>query len=203
MTAKRQELDRCALLIASRKGEIVDALTVKWTEKGKGPMKTANRRTLTLLSCMIFTAVDILVVPLANANSCSQASAAGRWAFTATGSVILPTGASLPVTQVGSFGEDIQGNVSGSQTRSLGGSVDNETFAGTASINPDCTGSAALAVYDEKSGALVRTTTVSFVLDDDGNHARSMVTSVVLPDGTSLAPLLTLDYRRIFFKRSN
>ena len=35
-TAKRQEQDRCALLIAPRKGAIVDALTVKWTEKERG-----------------------------------------------------------------------------------------------------------------------------------------------------------------------
>ena len=166
-------------------------------------MKIANARTLTLLSCIIFTAFGMIVVPMANANSCSQASGAGRWAFTATGSVILPTGTSVPVTQIGIFQEDREGNVSGSQTRSLGGSVGKETFAGTASISPDCTGTAALAVYDETSGALVRTTTVNFVLDDDGNHARSVVTSVVLPDGTSLAPLLTLDYRRVFSKRSN
>jgi hypothetical protein len=166
-------------------------------------MKTANRKTLTLLSCVIFTAFDMIALPMANANSCSLASGAGHWAFTATGSVILPTGTSVPVTQIGSFQEDREGNVSGSQTRSLGGSVGNETFAGSASINPDCTGSATLAVYDETSGSLVRTTIVNFILDDDGNHARSIVTSIVLPDGTSLPPLLTLDYRRIFSKRSN
>jgi hypothetical protein len=81
--------------------------------------------------------------------------------------------------------------------------VGNETFAGSASVNPDCTGTATLAVYDETSGALVRTTSVSFILDDDGNHARSIVASIVLADGTRLAPLLTLDYRRIFSQRSN
>ena len=166
-------------------------------------MKIAKRKTLALLSSMMFTAFAMVVVPLANANSCSQASGAGRWAFTATGSVILPTGASVPVTQVGTFTEDRQGNVSGNQTRSLAGSVGKETFAGIASVNPDCTGSATLAVYDETSGALVRTTSVNFILDDDGDHARSIVTSIVLPDGTTLAPLLTLDYRRVFSKRSN
>jgi hypothetical protein len=166
-------------------------------------MKTANRKALTLLSCVIFTMFEMIALPMANANSCSQTSGAGRWAFTATGTVILPNGASVPVTQVGIFTEDQQGNVSGSQTRSLGGSVGKETFAGTASISPDCTGTATLTVYDETSGTLVRTTSVDFILDDDGNHARSIVTSLVLPDGTKLAPLLTLDYRRIFSKRSN
>ena len=166
-------------------------------------METINRTTRARLSCIAFTLLSIGVVPTANAKSCSLASGAGRWAFTITGSVILPTGASIPVVQVGIFREDNLGNVSGSQTRSLGGSVAKETFAGTASINPDCTGTAELAVYDNTSGALTRTTSVDFVLDDDSNHARSIVTSIELPDGTRLAPLLTLDYRRIFSRASN
>src|ERR1700758_2848753 len=105
-------------------------------------MKAASRKAVTLLSCVIFTAFDMIALPMASANSCSQATGAGRWAFTAAGTVILPNGASVPVTQVGIFTEDQQGNVSGSQTRSLGGSVGKETFAGIASISPDCAGTA-------------------------------------------------------------
>jgi hypothetical protein len=163
-------------------------------------MKQTNRNPLSLLAIVTFFGVSM--VPLAHARICLQAGSAGRWAFTVTGSVILPTGGVVPVMQVGTFREDREGNIQGSQTRSLGGSVGKETLTGTATINPDCSGTATTAVYDD-SGALVRTTTVDFVLDDDGNHARSIVTSIVLPDGTSLAPLLTLDYMRIFSKRGD
>ena len=165
-------------------------------------MKQVNRYILTRLSCIVFMTFAMTTVPSAHAHTCSQATGAGQWAFTVSGSVILPNGAAVPVMQVGSFREDREGNFNGSQTRSLGGGVSKETFAGTASIHSDCSGTATTAPYDE-SGAVVRTTTVDFVLDEDGNHARSIVTSVVLPNGTSVAPLLTIDYRRVFSRQSN
>jgi hypothetical protein len=158
---------------------------------------TQQTRCRLTLFFIAFTICGATVVPLAHGNVCSQATGAGRWAFTVTGSVILPTGAAVPIMQVGTFREDRAGNLEGNQTRSLGGSVGKETFTGTAAIHSDCTGTATLAVSDE-SGTLVRTTTLDFVLDEDGNHARSIVTSIVLPNGVTLAPLLTLDYRRIF-----
>lgn len=159
-------------------------------------MTQETRYTLTQF-LIIFTIFSGTMAPLAHASACSQATAAGRWAFTVTGSIILPTGAAIPVVQVGIFREDRAGNLEGSQTRSVGGSVGKETLTGTASVHPDCSGTATLALYDE-SGSLVRTTTLDFVLNEDGNHARSIITSIVLPNGASLAPLLTADYRRVF-----
>jgi len=150
---------------------------------------------------MVFATFATTIVPSALAHACSQATGAGQWAFTVSGSVVLPNGAVVPVLQVGTFREDRDGNFNGSQTRSLGGGVGKETFAGTASIHSDCSGTASTETYDE-SRALARTTTVDFVLDEDGNHARSIVTSIVLPNGTSLAPILTIDYRRISSRES-
>lgn len=143
------------------------------------------------------------IAPNLHASQCSSATGAGHWEFTVTGMVILPTGAAVPVAQVGSYTADKAGNVAGSQTRSLGGNVAEETLTGTTSTNPDCTGKATVYVYDKQSGALVRTSTLDYVFVEDGRQIRGIITSVVLPNGASLAPVLTIEYRRIFTKENN
>jgi hypothetical protein len=84
---------------------------------------TQNRRYTLTLSFIVFTILAGTLAPLARASVCSQATGAGRWAFTVTGSVILPTGAAVPIVQVGLFREDRAGNFDGNQTRNVGGSV--------------------------------------------------------------------------------
>jgi len=166
-------------------------------------MKLISRRTLSLLTSMLLAGLALGMAPLAQAHTCSKSSGEGRWAFTVTGSVILPNGAAVSVAQVGTYTQDREGNLSGRQTRSLGGSVAQEAFTGTASTSSNCTGTATIAVYDKASGALVRTTTLDFALDDSTNQARAIVTSIVLRDGTNLGPVLTLDYRRLSSKDGN
>jgi hypothetical protein len=141
--------------------------------------------------------------PTVLARTCSNATGAGRWEFTVTGTIILPTGAAVPVAQVGSYTADKAGNIIGSQTRILGGNVAEETFTATASTNPDCTGKATVYVYDKQSGTLVRTSTLDVVFVDEGREARAIVTAVVLPNGTNLGPVLTIEYKRVFFGRGN
>src|SRR4029077_9660774 len=54
MTAKRQEQDRCALLMTPKKGEIVDALPVtNGPRSGEDSMKTVNRTIIALLSGIV------------------------------------------------------------------------------------------------------------------------------------------------------
>jgi hypothetical protein len=159
-----------------------------------------NRRTFTSLirfAGTLLAACALGGVPLAHAHSCSNTTGAGTWAFTVTGTVVLPTGVVVPVAQVGSFKQDSSGDLIGSQTRSLGGGVAQETFTGTTSTNPDCTGQVTVYVYDKQSGALVRTSTLDFILVDDGKEARAIVTSIVLPNGASLGPVLTVEYKRV------
>jgi len=115
--------------------------------------------------------------PTVLARTCSNATGAGRWEFTVTGTIILPTGAAVPVAQVGSYTADKAGNIIGTQTRSLGGNVAEETFTATASTNPDCTGKATVYVYDKQSGNLVRTSTLDVVFVDDGREARATARS--------------------------
>ena len=143
----------------------------------------------------------LAVAPNLHASHCSNSTGVGSWAFTVTGTIVLPTGAVVPVAQVGRYTQDGAGNLVASQTRSLGGSVAEETCTGTVSPNADCTGKATISVYDKASGALVRTSTLDVVFDDDGREARSIVTSVVLPNGASLGPVLTVEHKRVFPER--
>jgi hypothetical protein len=127
-----------------------------------------------------------------DSGHCSRASVAGKWAFTTTGSI---PGIG-PVAAVGSFTADASGNLKGSQARSLNGDVADETFTGTATVNPDCTGTDVIQVFE--SGVLVRTSTLSVLYDENGREVRAIFTSLVLPDGTSLPTILTIEAKRVF-----
>ena len=104
-TVKRQEQDRSAFLTLTTKRAKVPAQTgLKTRSCVENPMTQKTRYTLTLFLTVI-TIFGSTMATLAHAGVCSQATVAGRWAFTATGSVILPTGAAVPVLQVGTFRE--------------------------------------------------------------------------------------------------
>jgi hypothetical protein len=160
-------------------------------------MKPKVPRALTIA---FITAVALGTAGSARADvhkHCSNATAAGKWAFTSTGTLILPAGP-VQVGAVATFTQDAAGNMAGSQTRSLNGDVADETFTGKATVNSDCT-----ATYDVDvflSGGLVRTTTVLVVFDDNSRSARGIFTSLVLPNGASLPTVITLDARRLFVR---
>jgi hypothetical protein len=144
-------------------------------------------RTLAIL----FVATLAVGTAQAREGECSNASVAGKWTFTTSGSI--PSIG--PVAAVGSYVADRSGNLQGSQTRSLNGDIANETFTGTATINPDCTGTDVIQVFI--SGVLVRTSTLSVIYDPDRSTARAIFTSLVLPDNTSLPTVLTIDAKRV------
>ena len=88
---------------------------------------------------LIATMLILTMISLpARASQCSQASAAGNWAYTYTGTVFAPN--ALPAAAVGHFHEDAKGNVTGSQTHTLAGETEVEDITGTATVNSDCTG---------------------------------------------------------------
>lgn len=150
-------------------------------------MKSNSARALLVLAVTFVLAM----VPLqAQASHCSNASAAGNWAYTYTGTLILPTGA-VPVAAVGRYTQDSAGNIAGSQTRSNGGSSAVETIAGTVSVNKDCTGTANIDVYQD--GLLQRSAVLALVYDSNGNHVRMIFQSLTLPDGTNLPVVITVD----------
>jgi hypothetical protein len=157
--------------------------------------RMAPRTFLTMGLAVVFS---VTFVPLqAEAAHCSTAAAAGKWAYTYTGTILTPSGP-LPAASVGHFSEDEAGNLTGSQARSVAGSSGVEDISGTASINKDCTGTATIDVF--ANGVRQRTAVLALALDTNMNHARAIFQSVTLPDGTNLPVVITVDYTRVFPK---
>jgi hypothetical protein len=126
--------------------------------------------------------------------TCTNATMLGNWGFTAAGTIILPTGP-VPVGAVGSVKFKLDGNVSGDQDRSLGGGVAHETFSGSYALTGDCALTVVVNVYDD-AGNLQRTTTLKGVVVKNGRESRMIYQSLVLPDGSALPSVLTLDANR-------
>ena len=105
-------------------------------------MKRKTRSTILVLAVGTLFVTGITPVLLAD-EQCSQRSIAGDWGYTVTGTR-LPVG---PAASVGTVHFDRGGNLSGTQTLSIGGTiVQGEVLTGTISVNPDCTGSSVLTV---------------------------------------------------------
>jgi len=128
---------------------------------------------------------------------CSNATAAGKWAYTYSGTIFTPNGP-LPTASVGHFNQDAAGNVSGSQARSVAGNSGVEDISGTVNVNKDCTATATIDVL--VNGQLQRTADFALVYDCDGNHARMIFQSLKLPDGTNVPVVLTVDANRLVNK---
>jgi hypothetical protein len=127
--------------------------------------------------------------------ACTNATAAGSFGFTTTGTLVLPTGPA-PVVAVGLVTFDLNGNVMGSRDRSVGGAFAHETITGTFTVIRDCTITVVADVYDS-SGNLVRTSTIPGVLVNNGKQIRAIFETVVLPNGLNLPSVLTLEADRI------
>lgn len=131
----------------------------------------------------------------AQAGQCSLTGTAGKYGFTLNGVVILPTGA-VPIAAVGRAVLDASGNVSGTESRSVGGGFADETFTGTFAVNADCTGTATLQFFE--NGTLVRTSVLSVVFDNNEREIRMVQKSLQLPNGTFLPVVITVQARKMF-----
>jgi len=150
------------------------------------------------LTAFLAFVVSVALVPLqAEASHCSTAAAAGRWAYTYTGTIFTQNGP-LPAASVGHFVQDAAGNVSGSQARSVAGNSGVEDISGTVTVNKDCTATATINVF--VNGQLQRTAVLAAVYDNNMNSSRAIFQSVTLPDGTNLPVVITIDYTRLFPK---
>jgi hypothetical protein len=132
--------------------------------------------------------------PVAEADHCTQASAAGNYGFTLTGWLLLPTGA-IPAAAVGRANVDAKGNVTGAEARSVAGGYADETFSGSLSINSDCTGSMTLNFFE--AGQPVRTSVLSIVFVDNLQELRMVQKSLTLPNGATIPVVITADAKRI------
>ena len=152
-------------------------------------MKRNNARaTLAILSIAVFLAT---LAPAAHASTCTMASVAGNWGYTYTGTLLLPSGP-VPVAAVGRYTATADGNISGTQTRSVAGDTAQELIKGSGSLNSDCTGTATISVYDQ-SGNLLRTATLASVYVNNGKEVRDIFESLVLPDGSALPVVITAE----------
>jgi hypothetical protein len=132
------------------------------------------------------------LLPTAYGQSCSLARAAGKYAFSDSGTVIGvgPRAADAILTL------DAAGNFSGPVTASLNGSVSRSTLSGTYTVNPDCTGAANFSEFD-LSGNLLITATADFFWDNNMREIRFIFTSAVLANRTPLATVINGDARKL------
>ena len=147
---------------------------------------------LTFLVAVISTIVPQLQ---AEPKHCSTAGAAGHWAYTYTGSILLQQ-AFVPAAAVGQFHQDAAGNISGSQVRSVGGSSASENISGTVTVSANCTATATINVL--VNGELQRTAVLAAVYDTNMNHARDIFKSLTLANGADVPVVLTSDVTRVF-----
>jgi hypothetical protein len=155
---------------------------------------------LSTLAMIFLTVLYIGLAPAARAQDergCSTASVAGKWGFTTNGTVV----GIGPRDSLGIFTLDEAGNLlNGKATASLSGSVTGEKFSGTYTVNPDCTGKLAIQIFD-LSGNKILTATLDLVFDDNVREFRAIFTSAVLPNGTPLGTVITVQAKRLFSDR--
>ena len=137
------------------------------------------------------TLIACIATPALASGPCSLARSAGHWSLTDNGTVVGVG----PRTAVGVFTLDGNGNLqNGVAASSLNGSVASETFSGTYTVNPDCSGSFDVKIYSGATELFELTAFTAF--DDEMREMRAVFTSVVAPDGTSLQSVINLDARK-------
>jgi len=120
--------------------------------------------------------------PEAEARACSAARATGVWGYTNSGSI--PGRGVFAFVSVGRAILEASGRLSGNQTTSLNGALLQESVDGSFTVNPDCTGTAVVNVFQGKT--LVRTSLLDLVFVDDMNEARA----IILTTGTAISASL-------------
>jgi hypothetical protein len=151
-----------------------------------------------ILRTIALAALSLALAAAASAqggHACSVAHVQGEWGFTWSGTFFLPTGPT-PAAAVGTFSTDAIGQFSGTQHSSVGGVVAEDTLRGTFEVDPDCTGTLTVGIYNQ-SGNLLRTAVWALVYDDDRTEIRGIFKSVVLPNGMSVPTTATAQGKRL------
>ena len=147
-----------------------------------------------MLANLAFAVMLMALLPTAYGQNCSLARAAGKYAFNDSGTVINVG----PRVATGIFTLDAAGNlVNGKATSSLDGNIADEAFSGPYTVNSDCTGTFSLDVFDPSSGKLLFTAKLNLAWDDNMRELRFIFTSVALPDGTPLTPVINGEARKL------
>ena len=131
-------------------------------------------------------ALFITMASPAQARECSLANVAGSYGYTASGFVATSPGTFVPAAAEGRLTFDGKGHVNGIQTRVVAGSSLDETFSGTYSVNPNCTGSFTVLVEPD-----TRTSTVDLVWTDNTKGASAVFTTpgfILTATGRRISP---------------
>lgn len=147
-----------------------------------------------MLALLSFALPVASLMSAAHASTCTMASIAGNWGYTYTGTLLLSSGP-VPVAAVGRYSVDLNGNISGTQTRTVAGDTAQELIKGSETVNSDCTGTATIGVYDQ-SGNLLRTGVLAGVYVNNGKEVHDIFESLVLPDGTQLPVVITAEGKK-------
>ena len=145
--------------------------------------------------------LSLAAITEAEGGNCSTAGVAGQWGYTFTGMLTLPTGA-VPIAAVGIATFDAAGNFTGTQTSSVGGGVSEDKVKGTVSVNPDCTGTLDVSVFNQ-SGVLLRTAAWNLVVVDNGREVRAIFKRLTLANGMNVPAVITVDVRKVVPGRAN
>jgi hypothetical protein len=146
--------------------------------------------TLMIAFCLAFL---VGLAPAAHGATCSTSTVAGNWAATLSGVLIMPTG-QVPVAAVIRATADTEGNLTGTEARSVGGDYADETLRGSWAVNADCTGTGTFNFY--LAGQLVRVSAVTVVFDENSKQLRMIQKSLTLPDGTQLPVVVTVEGKK-------
>jgi len=154
-------------------------------------MKFKIPRTWIVSLFAVILTVSMVAPAHADDQRCSLARSTGKWSFTDQGTVI----GIGPRTAVGVFQLDGAGNLQNAlATSSLNGSIADETFSGTYTVNPDCTGTISVDIFVAGTETLAVKGNIAF--DDDMKHMRGIFTSLATPNGTQLSTVINLDARK-------
>lgn len=157
-----------------------------------------------IVRMICLAALSLVVAGAASAKDfavCSNASLEGAWGYTETGTVMVPSAdgsVAVVAVAVGRYDFDFAGSFSGTQYSSAGGTVVSDAKVGTYTLNPDCTGTMTIKIYDPSGTTLRRTSVWAIVIDDKTTELRGIMISMVLPNGVALSPIMTVTARRLF-----
>jgi len=132
-------------------------------------------------------------------HTCSIARVAGTWGYSLQGTFFPPTPtgpATVLVAFVGTFTVDVDGDLSGTQTSNANGTVSHDVLKGKLTMNPDCTGTQTVNIYDQSGTTLLRTAVWAVVFMDDAKVVRGTFESLKLPNGTVVPAIAIADGKK-------
>jgi hypothetical protein len=144
-------------------------------EKRRFVMKRSTIAKTFTIAAVIALAPGIAPTAKAQDKGCTNASLQGTYAYTSTGVITAPPEIAGPIAEVGSQYFDGNGATTATATISTSGQIQALTITGTYTVNPDCTGTAALQV-----SPFGITVDVLFVVDDSGDGFQAMETDAGL-----------------------